>query len=114
MTMRSRIIVKDNRIMQVGRELLNAAESVVAKVALDMEAEAKMSAPVDTGNLKNSIAASRIGGAAWEVIAGAEYAAYVEYGTSRGAPAQPYFTPAYNRAADNLDSALAQIARRIG
>lgn len=65
----------------------------VAKIAHDLEAWAKAHAPVDTGFLKGSIEAVRSGVAEWIVQVGAEYAAYVELGTSRMA-AQPYLTPA--------------------
>jgi HK97 gp10 family phage protein len=65
----------------------------VAKAALDIEAQAKSKAPVDTGTLKNSIQATKVGTAHWRVVVGADYGMYVEWGTGRMA-AQPFLQPA--------------------
>lgn len=69
------------------------AEAIVAKTALDLEAHAKGRAPVDTGTLKNSIQATRIGPAHWRVVVGVDYGMYVEWGTANMA-AQPFIQPA--------------------
>jgi HK97 gp10 family phage protein len=69
------------------------AEVVVAKAAMDIQAHAQGRAPVDTGTLKNSIQATRMGTAHWRVVVGADYGLYVEYGTYRMA-AQPFLRPA--------------------
>jgi HK97 gp10 family phage protein len=69
------------------------AELIVAKAAMDIQAHAQGRAPVDTGTLKNSIQAVRVGAAHWRVVVGADYGVYVEYGTYRMA-AQPYLRPA--------------------
>ena len=74
-------------------KLRHTADALVAKAALDIEAQAKTRAPVDTGFLKNSIQAVKISEGHWRVAVGAEYGIYVEYGTRRSA-AQPYFQPA--------------------
>lgn len=42
---------------------------------------AKRDVPVDTGFLKNSISVRRLGNLTFEVVAQANYAAYVEFGT---------------------------------
>lgn len=55
-------------------------------------AEAQVRCPVRTGFLRSSISAST-DGISMNCIAGADYAQYVEYGTSRQS-AQPYFEPA--------------------
>lgn len=55
-------------------------------------AEAQARCPVRTGYLRSTISAST-DGISMNCIAGAEYAQYVEYGTSRQS-AQPYFEPA--------------------
>lgn len=55
-------------------------------------AEAQARCPVRTGFLRSSISAST-DGISMNCIAGADYAQYVEYGTSRQS-AQPYFEPA--------------------
>lgn len=69
------------------------AEAIAAKTAMDLEAHAKSRAPVDTGTLKNSIQATRIGKGHWRVVVGVEYGMYVEWGTVH-MHAQPFFQPA--------------------
>lgn len=80
------------------------ASRAVAKVAHDIEATAKVLAPVDTGNLQSSISTD-LGVLSAEVGPTAEYGAYVEEGTSRMAP-QPYMGPAADRHFPELDKAL--------
>jgi HK97 gp10 family phage protein len=70
------------------------AELALAKLAFDLEGEAKRRAPVDTGFLRTSIRAVPGAGLLHaEVVVTADYAAFVEYGTVRMA-ARPYLTPA--------------------
>ena len=73
-----------------------------------MERTAKRRAPVDTGNLRGSIG-SRVDSKyqAIEILlwAGADYARFVELGTSRMS-AQPFLRPA-------LDSTLPRLERRV-
>ena len=52
----------------------------LGKTALDISRMAKQTAPVDSGSLKQSIKAERKGKTV-EIIAGAHYAPYVEFGT---------------------------------
>lgn len=81
-----------NKWPQVKAGMESKAEAATAKAAMDMEAGMKARAPVDTGFLRNSIQAQKIGPAHWRVTVGAEYGLYVEYGT-RFTNAQPYFFP---------------------
>lgn len=86
---------------------------VVRRTAAAVERDAKMLAPVDTGNLRNSIGTSMAGGAgaasvAAEVGPTANYGAYVEYGTSRMAP-QPYLGPALDRHEQPFVDALGKL-----
>lgn len=89
---------------------------VVRKSAFDIERIAKTLAPVDTGFLKNSIHTViqtnnfRVYSA--EVIADANYASYVEYGTSRMAP-QPYMQPALDRVSPGFIAAMTAIANPL-
>lgn len=89
------------------------AAMVVRKAAFDVERFAKANVPVDTGFLRSSIHTEllvnklRMYGA--DVIADAEYASFVEHGTSRMAP-QPYMGPAADRVEPGFLAALAAIA----
>jgi HK97 gp10 family phage protein len=84
------------------------ASLAIAKTALDIEADAKAFCPVDTGFLRGSIS-SEIEPLEAEIGPTADYAGYVEYGTSRMAP-QAYMTPAFDRRAPLLEVALGQLA----
>lgn len=93
---------------------------IVRKAAFDVERIAKLLVPVDTGFLKNSIhtmvqtnSFHTFGGAiVAEVVAGAEYAGFVEHGTSRMAP-QPYMQPALDRVSPGFLAALTAIGNPL-
>lgn len=77
------------------------ASAVIRKTAHDIERDAKIFCPVDTGNLRNSISTGitgdgRFGSIEAEIGPTADYAAFVEYGTSRMAP-RAYMGPALDR-----------------
>lgn len=63
------------------------------RIALEIEREAKKLAPVDTGNLRNSIRTEQVDGGILIGSFGVEYAAYVEFGTENMA-AQSFLRPA--------------------
>lgn len=90
-TLSFRIVQNDFPRIISGME--SKAEAIVAKTALDLEAHAKGRAPVDTGTLKNSIQATKVGDAHWRVVVGADYGMYVEWGTANMG-AQPFIQPA--------------------
>lgn len=73
-------------------EVLAKTSLAIRKAAHDIEAQAKVRAPVDTGNLKNSIQASG-SDVEWRVDSPAEYSLYQEMGTRRMA-AHPFMIPA--------------------
>lgn len=89
------------------------AKVAVKKTGFDTVAGAQALAPVDTGNLKNSIGvdfdADEFG---FEAGPTAEYGAYVELGTSRMAP-QPYLLPAFDRASEQFVKAIETIGGRV-
>jgi len=87
------------------------APKVVAKVAHDIEASAKLGAPVDTGHLKNSISTD-VDGLTAEIGPTASYAMYVEYGTSRMRP-QPYMGPAVDANEGNFVEAMGQVGEKL-
>jgi HK97 gp10 family phage protein len=90
--------------------------TAVRKTTFDIAADAKAMAPVDTGNLRESIQPllRGINNAAPEgaVQAQSNYSIYVELGTSTQAP-QPYLIPALTRRAPLLDQALIQGLERL-
>lgn len=87
---------------------MKVAEAVKTNI-LKMEAQAKSLAPVDTGNLRNSIQSS-FTGTSGQLTVGAEYAMYVEMGTSKMAP-QPFFFLAFERQKQQL---TADITKALG
>lgn len=85
--------IVENKFPQIIAGMEAKADAIVTKTAMDLEAHAKSRAPVDTGTLKNSIQATRVGVAHWRIVVGADYGMYVEWGTVNMA-AQPFFQPA--------------------
>lgn len=100
-------------LSKTGVKAAQMALLAVQKTAKEIEAGAKNRAPVDTGNLKNSITTSGAGlagvGTSEAVVStGVHYAPYVEFGTSRMA-AQPFFGPAVDAAEPGFNAAMAAI-----
>lgn len=97
------------------RELPRESDQVVRKAAFDIEAKAKQKAPVDTGFLRNSIAMvdTDAGDGQAEVVVGADYGTYVEFGTS-SREAQPYMTPAVEAVRPQFEKGLAALVKRLG
>ena len=91
------------------RATLAAGRAVRTTAAL-IEGSAKQAAPVDTGNLRNSIGTDlspdRLSA---EIGPTADYGGYVEDGTSRMSP-QPYMGPAFDQHAPDLERVLGDIA----
>lgn len=94
-----------------------AAPIVVKKTAFDIEATAKILAPVDTGNLESSISTDANGLTA-EIGPTAEYGGYVEDGThnddgSIRMAAQPYMGPAVDTHESGFGEALGVVGESI-
>lgn len=96
-------------IERMPKFLNDEARQAVKNRTLEMEANAKALAPVDTGHLRRSINSEieeKGGSIVGEVSTGAlEYAPFVEYGTSKQA-AQPFMTPSFVNASKNLTNDL--------
>lgn len=96
------------RLTAAGPAAQAQASAALGRTAYAIEGDAKVLAPVDTGNLVNSISTS-IDGTTAEIGPTAEYGVYVELGTSRMA-GQPYMAPAADRRIPEYVNALSQIA----
>lgn len=94
----------------VAAQVVQRASAVVQKTAMDLEARAKQIVPVDTGLLKSSIQHQRVDDLTAQVDVYAEYAGYVEFGTTRQA-AQPYLVPAAEETRVEFIEELTQITR---
>lgn len=83
--------------------------SVVKKSAFVIQADSAADAPVDTGNLKNSLSAEEEKLLIWSVTDGTDYGIFPELGTSK-IPAQHFLGGAAEREAepffDNVLEAL--------
>lgn len=98
-----------NNFPTIQANMLMGAEAATAKAAMDMEAGMKLRAPVDTGFLRSSIQARKMGPAHWRVTVGAEYGLYLEYGT-RFNRAQPFFFPTVADVGPDFIAAMRRIA----
>lgn len=112
------IAFDDSELRRLAADLGKASVAVhlagtraVAKAAHDIEARAKIKAPVDTGNLRNSIS-SDVRPLSAEVGPTADYAAYVELGTSRMAP-QPFLGPAFDEVEPQFVRAVQMLGGEI-
>jgi HK97 gp10 family phage protein len=105
----ARVIVQKNASKQASRVFDAELRRIITSATFAVEGRAKTLAPVDTGNLKNSIQGDvSANGKTGTVTAHAEYAAYVEMGTSR-TPAQPYLLPALRAVLPKLRASLRNI-----
>lgn len=86
-----------------------AVSEAVAAGAEVVADNARSVCPVDTGALRDSIAVTQSGTNA-EISANTDYAAYVEFGTSKMA-AQPYLVPSL---LGNENAIIAAIAAGLG
>jgi HK97 gp10 family phage protein len=100
-----RVLTNLTRTAEAAHDAITPA---LVKAGLVVAGQAKVLCPVDTGALQNSIGVERNTPGPGDVTVSAtmEYAAYVEWGTSRRA-AQPYMRPA-------LDAKRRQIVDLVG
>ena len=83
--------------------------AALRKVAKDIERDAKILAPVDTGDLENSISTTiSDAGMTAEIGPTVDYAIYQELGTSTQPP-QAFLGPASDRHIPLLEQAIARI-----
>ena len=110
----SQAVAYSTRLRNAGTRTGARAAQALRKTALDIETDAKILAPVDTGTLQNSISTTisgdgRHGQMAAEIGPTVEYGIYQEYGTSTQ-PGKPYMTPAFDRRIGPFEASLAKIA----
>lgn len=99
---------------KVGPAVVALSRVAVQKACADTKRDAQAFAPVDTGNLRNSIGYethATQGGAWGEVGPTASYGEYVEFGTSRMAP-HAFMGPAFDRHAGAFVKACEQLAAK--
>lgn len=95
-------------LAKLGPEIKATASRELRTTAHDIENRAKQIVPVDTTFLQKSIGVTAGNGGLTAVIGPyANYAAYVEYGTSK-MKAQPYMRPAFDAEAPKLGDRLEQ------
>lgn len=95
-------------LRNAGDRAQKMAGDAIAKTAADITNDAKVFAPVDTGNLKNSIGhdlTQDSGGVGAEIGPTVDYATYLEHGTSTMAP-RPFLGPAFDRRAPGFEKAM--------
>jgi HK97 gp10 family phage protein len=98
-------VIVTNRLPEVGRAIERKAESLVRDGARDIVREAQARAPVLTGALRGSISTRQKAPLEWEVVAEAEHAVHVEYGTVF-TRAHPFMTPAHAVVAPKLKRSM--------
>lgn len=82
----------DNGLLDIANNIENNLADIISKGAETVCESAKSLCPVDTGRLQSSINVQS-GGNTAVISADTEYAAFVEFGTSKMS-AQPYLVPA--------------------
>jgi HK97 gp10 family phage protein len=91
-----------SNLLRIALEAPKAAEKALRQTANDIVQVAKQLAPVDTGALQRSYRVEPADDSTMIVGTEIEYAKSVEFGSSRGAPAQPHFTPAFHQAEETF------------
>lgn len=110
MTVNARLVVTRNDFAKIAAGLTPEVTKVVVATAYAVEAEAKVAAPVKTGNLRRSIHTVPLDASHAQVGTDVEYAPHQEYGT-RNMPAHPFLTPAVEHARAPFLAALARVFR---
>lgn len=106
-----RLEVKFNRLPEMGPAVRKACSDVVRKVTFDVEADAKVRAPVDTGFHRSAIQGKMIGPLTGEIVAGASYSVFLEFGTHKMA-AQPAIIPAVEAIREPFFRAIAAAVKK--
>ena len=100
-----------NSLERSVEKAIKAAEKELQLTALEIERDAKLNAPVDTGMLRASITSTG-GGSEYEIGTNIEYAPFVEFGT-RYMAAQPFLLPAFDEVVKNLQANIMKAVMNI-
>jgi HK97 gp10 family phage protein len=91
------------------KQIEDEVKAITSEIAYKIERDAKLNSPVDTGYLRNSIQTEfENGGYVARVFTAADYAIFVEFGTSKQ-PAQPFLFPAAFKFSAEYQRRLKQI-----
>lgn len=104
--------IEKDALPALGPKLRQKLSQVVRKTAADIEANAKVLVPVDTGALKASIQAKPVNELTSDVDVGQEYGPHVEFGTSRMGP-RPYLTPSVEKLRPVFPQAIAAAVNQV-
>lgn len=105
--------ILSNNVPQVTAEIRRRIIKIANETAYEAAEIAKGLCPVDTGFLRESIRVEQTGGNRLKVVVDAEYAAAVEYGTSKS-EAQPFLRPALEAVRGRLNRRLGQVIKGLG
>lgn len=94
------------RFEEIEKAVEDGTEAALEQFGVIVQEDAKRYCPVDTGRLQGSIK-SKVENNTVIVGTDVEYAAYVEFGTSRQRP-QPYLTPAFEQNKRKLKDLVAK------
>jgi HK97 gp10 family phage protein len=104
----SQLVALGVRMQGAGPAVQAGASTALRRTAYAIQGDAMVLAPVDTGNLVNSISTT-IEGLSAEIGPTADYGIYVELGTSTQ-PGQPFMAPAFERRVPEYVDALGHLA----
>ena len=88
-------------------------EEILTEAGRFVTGEAKLRAPVDTGDLRKSIKEVMYDDMTIQIGTSVEYSEYVEFGTSRQSP-QPYLLPAYEENLENIKRIMRKRVAELG
>ena len=104
----SEVVALADLFSKAGREALVKATAQLEEVARSTAAAARADAPVDTGELRDSIRVEGSGPYTRLIISNIEHSLYVEFGTSKMSP-QAYLIPQAPQAERALIRGLSEI-----
>lgn len=108
-----RVGIITNRFGELGTRLPQRTADAIRAAVDETAQQARQRAPVDTGELRDSIQGRVINQFSGEVVATADHAIFQEYGT-RFQPAQPYLTPAAEAVRPQYLAAVAKAVADLG